>query len=92
MRDMENQKAQEIENLVRNKNYEKAYVVGKAALDSAPGNIDILESLYSLTAQLRTEAMGFASKKANYSAISSFEKLLPKVNELTGQDMYGKFK
>ena len=92
MRDMENQQAQEIENLVQNKNYEKAYLVGKAALYSAPGNLDILESLYSLTAQLRSEAMDFASKKANYSAISSFEKLLPKVNELTGQDMYGNFK
>ena len=89
---MENQKAQEIENLVRKKNYEKAYLVGKAALSSDPNNREILGSLYSLTAQLRSEAMGFASKKANYSAISSFERLLPKVNELTGQDMYGNFK
>jgi len=92
MSDMENQQAQEIENLVREKNYEKAYQIGKVALDSDPGNRDILESLYSLTAQLRSEAMGFASKKANYSAVSSFERILPKVNALTGQDMYGNFK
>jgi len=89
---MENQQAQEIENLVHEKNYEKAYQIGKAALDSDPGNRDILESLYSLTAQLRSEAMGFASNKANYSAVSSFERLLPNVNALTGQDMYGNFK
>ena len=89
---MVNQQAQEIENLVHEKNYEKAYLVGKGALDSDPNNQAILESLYSLTAQLRSEAMGFASVKSNYSAVSSFERLLPKVNELTSQDMYGNFK
>ncbi len=92
MRNMGNQQAQEILKLVGNQSYEEAYSIGQAALKSDPGNREILESLYSLTAQLRSEAMDFASKKANYSAISSFEKLLPKVNELTGQDMYGNFK
>ncbi|GAA4360274.1 hypothetical protein [Kangiella marina] len=88
---MENQQAQEIANLVRKKKYEKAYLVGKTVLKSDPNNKEVLESLYSLTAKLRSESMDFASKKANYSAISSFEILLQKVNELTGQDMYGNF-
>ncbi len=92
MRDMENQQAQEILNLVRKKNYEKAYSIGKTALGSDQDNREILESLYSLATRLRSEAMDFASKKANYSAVSSFERLLSKVNDLTGQDMYGNCK
>lgn len=87
-----NEKVDKIIKLIQDNEYELAYLFGKEALDVNPKDSNILEALYSLTARLRTEAIAFSSNKANYSAISSFEKLLPKVNELTGQDMYGRFK
>ncbi len=77
---------------IHNKNYEKAYIEGKTALISNSENKEVLNALYELTACLRSEAMSFASKKANYSNISSYEVLLEKVNVLTSQDMYGNFK
>ena len=89
---MSSQLAQEILNLVSKEDYEAAYLLGKKSLVGQPKNEDILQSLFVLTAKLRSEAMSHASKKANYSSISSYEVLLKKVNELTGEDMYGNFK
>lgn len=88
---MSNQLAQEILSLVSAEKYDAAYSLGKESIDIQPENEEILQALYALTAKLRSEAMGHASKKANYSSISSYEVLLKKVNELTGEDMYGNF-
>lgn len=89
---MSKQLAQEVSNLVSTKDYDSAYSLGRESLESQPENEDILQTLYALTAKLRSEAIGHASKKTNYSSISSCEVLLKKVNELTDEDMYGNFK
>jgi hypothetical protein len=89
---MSSQLAQEISSLVSKEDYEAAYLLGKESLINQPKNEDILQSLFVLTSKLRSEAMIHASKKANYSSISSYEILLQKVNKLTGEDMYGNFK
>ena len=86
---MDNKKSKEIFHLVERKSYEQAYMVGKTALGLDPNNKEILEALHSLEDKLRGEAMLFSSKKANYSAIREQEKLLKKVNVLTGRDVYG---
>ena len=86
---MDNKKSKEIFHLIERKSYEQAYMVGKTALGLDPNNKEILEALHSLEDKLRGEAMLFSSKKANYSAISEQEKLLKKVNVLTGRDVYG---
>ena len=83
------QKSKEIFHLVEKKSYEQAYMVGKTALGLDPNNKEILKALHSLEDKLRVEAMLFSSKKANYSAVSEQEKLLKKVNVLTGRDVYG---
>ncbi len=88
---MSNQLAQEISSLVSTENYDAAYSLGKESLEARPESEEILQALYALTAKLRSEAMDHAGKKANYSSISSYEVLLKKVNELTGEDMYGNF-
>lgn len=71
--------------------YRQAYKEGLRALEADPNNSQILESLYELSGALRSKAIDFSSRKANYASISKEEVLLEKVNELTGQDMYGNF-
>lgn len=89
---MSNETAQEILKLVESGLLEQAFNKGAEGLHASPGNNDILSALYELTAVLRSKAMSFASKKANYSSISSEEVLLKRVNDLTQQDMYGNFR
>ncbi|CAG9181314.1 hypothetical protein LMG23992_04474 [Cupriavidus laharis] len=74
--------------------YEKAYLIGHDALQkSEEEREEIIAALCELTARLRADCMGMAVKKMDSGATyDSLESLLRKVNELTGQDMYGFFK
>jgi hypothetical protein len=75
-------------------NYETAYSIGRDALqESGCDHDEIVAALCELTAQLRSECMGLAVKKADFGAdYDALEKLLRKSSELTGQDVYGFFK
>ena len=82
--------AEDIRGLVKNKNYEKAFSLGKQGLEKDPHNLEIVESLKLLTAALRSQCMDMASKKQDCTSVYfELEDLLRTVNELTRQDMYG---
>jgi hypothetical protein len=74
--------------------YEKAYSIGRDALNESASNRDeIIAALCELTARLRSECIDLAVRKMDSGAdYDALENLLCKANELTEQDMYGFFK
>ncbi|WP_218963537.1 hypothetical protein, partial [Vibrio coralliilyticus] len=82
--------AEEIMNLAKKKQYEKAYFVGKKYLEKSPSNAEVVEALKVVSSDLRSRCMDLAYKKAdNTSAYFKVASLLEKVNQLTNQDLYG---
>ncbi|MER2177126.1 MAG: hypothetical protein ABS955_05430 [Stenotrophomonas maltophilia] len=76
---------------VQSGDHAQAYAVGKAALRDMPDNPAVLSALFELTATLRSECMDMASRRMDAStSYAATEALLREVNELTGQDMYGR--
>ncbi|NUW67192.1 hypothetical protein [Vibrio coralliilyticus] len=85
-----NKIAKDIQGLEKNKEYEKAYSLGKQGLKKDPNDSEIIESLKSVTAALRSQCMDMAYRKQDCTPeYSKLEDLLRNVNELTQQDMYG---
>ncbi len=73
--------------------YEDAYRIGSEVLSKSREDADVMATMLELSAHLRSECMSLATKKIDYGQeYVSLENLLRKVNELTGQDMYGSFK
>lgn len=73
--------------------YEDAYRVGNEVLSKSREDADVMAAMLELSAHLRSECMSLAIQKMDCSQqYVSLESLLRKVNELTGQDMYGSFK
>ncbi|WP_150587314.1 hypothetical protein [Pandoraea communis] len=73
--------------------YEDAYRVGSEALRKSSGDEDVMAAMLELSAHLRLECMSLAIQKYDYGEkYVSLERLLRKVNKITGQDMYGLFK
>ena len=82
--------AEEIMNLAKKKQYEKAYFVGKRYLEKSPNNVEVVEALKVVSSDLRSRCMDLAYKKADHtSAYFKVAGLLEKVNQLTNQDLYG---
>lgn len=76
---------------VQSGDHAQAYAVGKAALRDMPDSQAVLSALFELTATLRSECMDMASRRMDASTTyAATEALLREVNELTGQDMYGR--
>ncbi|EKO3782864.1 hypothetical protein V9R59_003021 [Vibrio harveyi] len=82
--------AEEIRNLAKKKQYEKAYFVGKRYLEKSPNNVEVVEALKVVSSDLRSRCMDLAYKKADHtSAYFKVVGLLEKVNQLTNQDLNG---
>ncbi|AYO19597.1 hypothetical protein D0856_05350 [Vibrio owensii] len=82
--------AEEIMNLAKKKQYEKAYFVGKRYLEKSPNNVEVVEALKVVSSDLRSRCMDLAYKNADHtSAYFKVAGLLEKVNQLTNQDLYG---
>ncbi len=84
--------ATKIRELIKSNSLEQAYNVGCAALSAHPNDKLTIKAMYELSAKLRSECMGLAARKMDSGApYFSTEALLRKVNEQTGEDMYGNF-
>lgn len=82
---------EELRDLLKENKFEKAYSLGKKAIELEPNNSAVVESLKMVTAALRSQCMDMASRKQDCTAAYfECEDLLRKVNELTKQDIYGR--
>ena len=83
--------AQEITSLARQARYEQAYQVGKRTLQHDPGDEAVIDALKEVTAVLRQRCMDLASNKATEFSpeLTEKEALLRRINQLTGEGMYG---
>lgn len=76
---------------IQSGDHAQAYAVGKAALRDTPDDQAVLSALFELSATLRSGCMDMASRRMDASTTYvATEALLRAVNELTGQDMYGR--
>jgi hypothetical protein len=74
------------------KDYDRACAIGLEAVSGpASGSKEVFAALLELTSRLRSECMDRALQKDDHSdEYHRLESLLRKLNELTGQDIYGK--